>query len=132
MNLSLEKKALAWALLAAMLSLGSAWLAASPIQKMASSTPALTTPSAPGASAAIVASPALLAQGHGFFDQSCADCHGDDAHGDEGPDLHNLAISNGRIAAQIKNGEKGEMPSFAKKYDDQQIAALVSYVRSLR
>ena len=76
-------------------------------------------------------SPQLLAQGAGFFAQSCADCHGDDAHGDEGPDLHNLAISDARIASQIKNGTKGEMPSFRKKYDDTQVAALVQYVRSL-
>jgi len=59
-------------------------------------------------------------------------CHGDDGHGDEGPDLHNLVISDARIAAQIKNGKKGEMPSFAKKYDTRQIAAVVDYVRSLR
>jgi mono/diheme cytochrome c family protein len=84
------------------------------------------------ASSGIVASPQVLAQGAGFFAQSCADCHGDDAHGDEGPDLHSLAISNARIAAQIKNGTKGEMPSFAKKYDDRQIAALIVYLRSLR
>ena len=50
----------------------------------------------------------------------------------QGPDLHNLAISNARIAAQIRNGVKGEMPSFEKKYDAQQIAALVSYLRTLR
>jgi len=52
--------------------------------------------------------------------------------GDEGPSLHNLSISNARIAATIKKGIKGEMPTFAKKYDDTQIAALVSYLRSLR
>jgi mono/diheme cytochrome c family protein len=32
----------------------------------------------------------------------------------------------------IKKGLKGEMPTFAKKYNDQQIAALVSYLRTLR
>ncbi|MGA3172430.1 MAG: c-type cytochrome [Chthoniobacteraceae bacterium] len=85
-----------------------------------------------GASSGIIASPQLLAQGAGFFAQSCADCHGDDAHGDEGPDLHNLAISNARIAAQIKNGTKDQMPSFSRKYNEAQVAALVAYVRSLR
>ncbi len=63
---------------------------------------------------------------------SCSECHGGDAHGDEGPDLHNLAISNGRIAMTIEKGIKGEMPAFVKKYDASQIVALVAYLRSLR
>lgn len=117
-----EKGALAWAVLAAAASVGGALLIAGPIQSAGGAAP---VPEA-------AASPALLTQGHGFFDQTCADCHGDDAHGDEGPDLHNLAISNARIVATIKNGVKGEMPSFRKKYDDGQIAALVSYLRTLR
>jgi mono/diheme cytochrome c family protein len=62
---------------------------------------------------------------------SCVECHGDDAHGDEGPDLHHLAISNARIATTIGKGVKGEMPTFAKKYDTKQIAAIVSYLRTL-
>jgi mono/diheme cytochrome c family protein len=124
MNLSPEKRAFACAILAATFSVGSAWLLTSPIQTMTSSPPSPRS--------AILASSALPAQGREFFAQSCSDCHGEDAHGDEGPDLHNLSISNARIAAQIRNGAKGEMPSFAKKYDAQQVAALVSYVRSLR
>ncbi len=126
-KLPVEQRALLWALLFASVSLGGALLIATPIQKM-SGRAFFTGP----ASSGIVASPQVLAQGAGFFAQSCADCHGDDAHGDEGPDLHSLAISNARIAAQIKNGTKGEMPSFAKKYDDRQIAALIVYLRSLR
>ena len=122
-----EKKALLWAILSATVSLGGALLIATPIQKMTSW--AFFTG---GASSEIAASPQLLAQGAGFYRQSCGDCHGDDGHGDEGPDLHNLAISNARIASQIKNGTKGEMPSFSRKYNDQQVAALVAYVRSLR
>jgi mono/diheme cytochrome c family protein len=127
MKLSIEKKALLWALLCGSVSLGGALLIASPVQKM-SNWPFFTGVS----SSALVASPPLLAQGAGYFAQSCGDCHGDDGHGDEGPDLHNLGISNARIASQIKNGTKGEMPSFSKKYTDQQIAALVAYVRTLR
>ena len=126
MKLSHEKRALGWALLAALLSVGSAWLAATPIKMMMSSDSASATAS-PGQ-----ASPELATQGHEFFETSCSECHGDDAHGDEGPDLHNLAISNARIAATIKKGIKGEMPTFAKKYNDGQIASLVSYLRTLR
>ena len=43
-----------------------------------------------------------------------------------------LRQTNARIAATIKKGVKGEMPTFAKKYDDKQIASLVSYLRTLR
>jgi mono/diheme cytochrome c family protein len=126
-KLSLEKRALPFALLCGSVSLGGALLMAGPIQKMTSMS-FFTGGSSPG----IVASPQVLAQGAEFFAQSCADCHGDDARGDEGPDLHNLGIANARIAAQIKNGTKGEMPSFSKKYNDQQVAALVAYLRTLR
>src|SRR5580658_1739558 len=105
---------------------------ASPIQILSSSSPAAMTSATPNSSLKIAASPELVGQGHEFFEMSCSQCHGDDAHGDEGPDLHNLAISNARIATTIKKGIKGEMPTFAKKYDDRQVAALVSYLRSLR
>jgi mono/diheme cytochrome c family protein len=86
------------------------------------------------------APPAVMAetladrQAHGrkLYFKSCAHCHGIDATGDEGPDLHELEVSDRRIATVIKRGIKGEMPSFAKKHDDTQIAELVAYVRSLQ
>jgi len=84
------------------------------------------------AQAEIVTSPELAAQGQQFFAMSCSECHGDDAHGDEGPDLHHLAISNARTAQTITGGIKGEMPAFAKKYNNAQIAALASFLRTLR
>jgi mono/diheme cytochrome c family protein len=132
MKLPLEMKALGWAVVAVSVSLGGALLMASPIQILSSSSPAAMTSATPNSSLKIAASPELVGQGHEFFEMSCSQCHGDDAHGDEGPDLHNLAISNARIATTIKKGIKGEMPTFAKKYDDRQVAALVSYLRSLR
>src|SRR5262245_7731659 len=55
------------------------------------------------------------AQGQHLFLMNCAHCHGDDARGDEGPDLHDLHKSDQRIHQVIANGIKGEMPSFAKK-----------------
>jgi mono/diheme cytochrome c family protein len=128
----LAKRALAVSVLAAMISLGGALLIARPIQFAMGVAGASATQAAQDAFATLVSTPQLVAEGAGFFGQSCGDCHGDDARGDEGPDLHGLAISNGRIAATIKHGVKGQMPSFARKYGDAQIAALVAYVRSLR
>jgi len=132
MSPPLEVKAFGWAVSVALLSLGGAWLATFPIKMMTGSNAASSAPSSAESSLEIAASPELAVQGHQFYDMSCSHCHGDDATGDEGPDLHHLTISNARIAATIKKGIKGEMPTFAKKYDDRQVAALVSYLRSLR
>ena len=70
--------------------------------------------------------------GRKLFLQSCAHCHGDDARGDDGPDLHNLRIGDAHIALLVTNGIKGDMPSFAKKHDAADIAALTAYLRTLR
>jgi len=76
-------------------------------------------------------SPALVRQGRKLFLDSCAHCHGADAAGDEGPDLHDLQVSDRYIAHMITFGEPHEMPSFAKKHDTKDIAALTAYLRSL-
>ena len=72
------------------------------------------------------------AQGRRLFAMNCAHCHGDDARGDEGPDLHDLHKSDARIRQVITAGIKGEMPSFAKKLGDEDIRALTVYLRSLK
>jgi len=71
-------------------------------------------------------------RGYSLFDHSCAPCHGDDARGDEGPNLYDLAKSDARIATIIKGGVKGEMPSFAKKFSDADVQALIAYLRTLK
>jgi mono/diheme cytochrome c family protein len=72
------------------------------------------------------------AQGRHLFLMNCAHCHGDDAHGDEGPDLYDLHKSDTHIYQVITGGIKGEMPSFAKKLGDPEIHALTAYLRTLR
>ena len=76
-------------------------------------------------------SPALVAQGRKLFLDSCAHCHGADATGDEGPDLHNVEVSDRYISNIIIHGIKGEMPSFRKKLGNDEIVRLTAYVRSL-
>jgi cbb3-type cytochrome c oxidase subunit III len=71
-------------------------------------------------------------RGYSLFDHNCAHCHGDDARGDEGPGLYNLAKSDARITTIIKGGIKGEMPSFAKKFSDADVQALIAYLRTLK
>ncbi len=75
--------------------------------------------------------PELVGRGRTLFRNSCAHCHGIDAHGDEGPDLHGLQVSDRYIARTITRGIKGEMPSFAQKHNAADISALIAYVRSL-
>jgi mono/diheme cytochrome c family protein len=74
----------------------------------------------------------LEQKGHTLFLLNCAHCHGADARGDEGPDLHGLTKSDSRIASLIKNGKKGEMPKFASKLSESEVQALVAFVRSLK
>lgn len=71
-------------------------------------------------------------KGYSLFERNCAHCHGDDARGDEGPTLYNLAMSDARIAKRIKDGIKGEMPKFGSKLNDVDIAALIAYLRTLK
>ena len=71
-------------------------------------------------------------KGRELFDRNCAHCHGDDARGDEGPSLYDLRKSNARISATIKQGIKGEMPAFGKKFADADIEALIAYLRTLK
>jgi len=71
-------------------------------------------------------------QGRSLFARNCAHCHGDDARGNEGPNLYNLAMSDARIAKRIKDGIKGEMPKFGSKLNDLDIAAVIAYLRTLK
>ncbi len=72
-----------------------------------------------------------IADGRRYFSMSCAHCHADDATGDEGPNLHKLKISDTHVRLILKNGIKGEMPTFAKKYDDDQITSIIAFLRTL-
>jgi len=70
-------------------------------------------------------------RGQKHFARLCAECHADDASGDEGPDLRGLDLSDQKIRKMIMQGRKGEMPAF-KKLDDEAITSLISYLRTLK
>ncbi|HVU33983.1 MAG TPA: cytochrome c, partial [Opitutaceae bacterium] len=76
-------------------------------------------------------SPALVAAERKLFVHNCAHCHGFDATGDEGPDLHDVQTSDRYIVNLITRGMPHQMPSFAKKFSKDDDAALLAYVRSL-
>jgi len=71
-------------------------------------------------------------EGRAVFVKNCAHCHGSDGRGDEGPDLHNLEESDSWITNRIRNGKKGQMTAFAGKLEEQQIKAVVQYLRELK
>jgi mono/diheme cytochrome c family protein len=70
--------------------------------------------------------------GRTLFLRNCAHCHGATAHGDDGPDLHNLDFTDEWIANRIRKGKAGQMTAFAGKLQPAEIAALVAYVQSLK
>ena len=72
------------------------------------------------------------AGGRTLFLKNCAHCHGADAHGDEGPDLHNLDWSDKQIAARIRDGKKGQMTAFAGKFSADDIKTIIGYLRTLK
>jgi mono/diheme cytochrome c family protein len=82
------------------------------------------------------ASPAPLTgearRGQSLFERNCAHCHGDDARGDEGPDLHALKKSDARITKVVTQGIKGEMPAFGGKLSPADIKAIIAFLRTLK
>jgi mono/diheme cytochrome c family protein len=70
--------------------------------------------------------------GRTLFLRNCAHCHGANAHGDDGPDLHDLGLADDWIANRIRKGKAGQMTAFAGKLQPAEIAALVAYVQSLK
>lgn len=75
---------------------------------------------------------AATVQGRSLFLINCAHCHGADATGDEGPDLHSLDLPDERVAKLINNGKKGEMPKFSAKLDGEQVRLLIAYLHTLK
>src|SRR5881394_1106510 len=126
MNLSLQHKAAILGAIAGLAAIGIAFAAAEMFQPK----PAVAS----GAVEALVIPPAGTPanQGYRLFILNCAHCHGADARGDEGPDLHGVTKSDQRIAAIIQNGIKGEMPKFSAKLNDAESRALVAFIRTLK
>jgi len=126
MKLSLQLRAIILGIVSGMAAIGSAFPVGEMFQR-ASAASAASTSALP-----IPAAGTLEQKGHPLYMLNCAHCHGTDARGDEGPDLHDVARSDARIASIIKDGKKGEMPKFGTKLSDAEVQALVAFVRSLK
>lgn len=87
---------------------------------------------AEAAPAAAVVDPALLAEGEQLYQTSCASCHMPDGSGaaifpalSGNANLADTAL----VLDRVLNG-KGAMPAFGGQFDDQQVAAIVTYIRN--
>jgi mono/diheme cytochrome c family protein len=126
MKLSLQLKAIILGTVSGLAAIGIAFAASEMFQRSSAA-------SAAGADGmAIPAAGTLERKGYALFMMNCAHCHGRDARGDEGPDLHGVTKSDARIASLIKNGKKDEMPKFGTKLTDAEVQALIAFVRSLK
>jgi mono/diheme cytochrome c family protein len=68
-----------------------------------------------------------------IFAGQCAWCHG--SYGmtaDKGPRLAGTQMTEQEVQERIRNGKPGYMPSFHRFLDDQQIALMARYIKSLR
>jgi mono/diheme cytochrome c family protein len=75
-------------------------------------------------------SPAV--KGRSLFGKNCAACHGSSGQGGEGPNLHGLTLSDERITSIVTAGIKNEMPAFKSTVKDQDVKALIAYLRTLK
>lgn len=75
---------------------------------------------------------ASLAVGRQLFVRNCAHCHGANARGEEGPDLHNLDWTDDQLEKRIRNGKKGQMTAFGGKLSSDEIKEVIAYLRTLK
>ncbi|HTW25431.1 MAG TPA: c-type cytochrome [Candidatus Baltobacteraceae bacterium] len=89
---------------------------------------------APPAPAASHAPPVIdVAQGKDLYDTNCSTCHGVDARGEDGPDLHGVPASLGDTAVEniIRRGIPGTGMTGFYNITDPQAANIVAYLRTL-
>jgi len=89
--------------------------------------PSAAVPDAAAASAAGAFDPRQL------FANVCGWCHSSGGReAGKGPKLMGTTLTDGELAYRIKTGKTGQMPAFGSALNDQQIAAVVTYIRNLK
>jgi len=95
--------------------------------------------SAPQAASAAAMPDVGAASAAGAFDPKqlfanvCGWCHSSGGReAGKGPKLMGTALTDGELAYRIKTGKTGQMPAFGSALNDQQIAAVVAYIRDLK
>jgi len=89
--------------------------------------PMSSTP-APAASAA--AAPFNV---QALFANTCGWCHsGAGRVAGKGPQLMGTTLTDAELVYRIKTGKTGAMPAFGSSFNDEQIKAIVTYIRELK
>ena len=73
-----------------------------------------------------------VAQARNIFLNTCGFCHAKGGRkASKGPKLSNTERSNEFIFERIQNGKAGRMPAFGGAFNEEQIWALIAYIRRL-
>ena len=68
-----------------------------------------------------------------LFASTCGWCHSNGGRTPgKGPQLMGTTLTDAEIANRIKNGKPGQMPSFAGTFSDDDIKAIIRYIRELK
>ena len=68
-----------------------------------------------------------------LFGSTCGWCHSNGGRSPgKGPQLMGTTLTDAEIANRIKNGKPGQMPSFAGTFSDDDIKAIIRYIRDLK
>lgn len=67
-----------------------------------------------------------------YLEMNCYICHGGRGGGGMGPNIRDNRPNDDRIASAIRNGRPTGMPSYEGLLNDQDIANITAYLRSLR
>ncbi|MBN9509061.1 MAG: cytochrome c [Alphaproteobacteria bacterium] len=90
-------------------------------------------PEQKAAAAAPAVSAAEAAEAKQIFAAQCGWCHG--SYGmtaDKGPKLAGTAMTEQEVEERIRHGKPGYMPAFHRFLNDQQIALMAKYIKSLK
>jgi len=68
-----------------------------------------------------------------LFASTCGFCHSNGGRtAGKGPQLMGTTLTDAEITSRIKNGKPGQMPAFASAFSDEDIKAIIRYIRELK
>jgi mono/diheme cytochrome c family protein len=68
-----------------------------------------------------------------LFANTCGWCHSNGGRtAGKGPQLMGTTLTDGEIINRVKNGKVGQMPGFGSAFNDDQIKAIIAYIRALK
>ena len=122
-------------LLAALISSGviAVWANAAPAAEMNGPMSSQRPAEAPASPAASTTAPKSTLDVEKLFANTCGWCHSNAGRtAGRGPQLMGTTLTDAEIINRIKNGKNGAMPAFGSSFSDDDIAAIVRYIRGLK